>query len=74
MISVAWLRPRCRGAARPGPPRDVGDAVTRLAVPGLDNAPTTHARLLAWVQEMAELTTPDRVVWVRRFSDESGSG
>ncbi|MBW8764902.1 MAG: phosphoenolpyruvate carboxykinase, partial [Geodermatophilales bacterium] len=38
--------------------------MTSLATPGLDNAPTTHARLLAWVREMAELTTPDRVVWV----------
>jgi len=25
--------------------------------------PTTHARLLAWVSEMAELTEPDAVVW-----------
>src|SRR5690348_9894081 len=32
-------------------------------VPGLDRAPTTHPRLLAWVREVAELTTPDRVVW-----------
>nr|WP_273942094.1 phosphoenolpyruvate carboxykinase (GTP) [Kutzneria chonburiensis] len=32
-------------------------------VPGLDRAPTTHRRLLAWVREMAELTTPDQVVW-----------
>ncbi|GAA4351804.1 phosphoenolpyruvate carboxykinase (GTP) [Angustibacter luteus] len=26
-------------------------------------APTTHARLLAWVDEVAALTTPDRVHW-----------
>ena len=32
-------------------------------VPGLDQAPTSHPRLLAWVHEVAELTTPDRVVW-----------
>ena len=38
--------------------------MTSVAIPGLDNAPTTHARLLAWVQEMAALTTPDQVVWV----------
>jgi phosphoenolpyruvate carboxykinase (GTP) len=30
---------------------------------GLDNAPTSHPRLLAWVREIAELTTPDAVVW-----------
>jgi phosphoenolpyruvate carboxykinase (GTP) len=32
-------------------------------VPGLDDAPTEHPRLLAWVREVAALTTPDRVVW-----------
>jgi phosphoenolpyruvate carboxykinase (GTP) len=31
--------------------------------PGLDHAPTTHRRLLAWVREVAELTTPEQVVW-----------
>jgi phosphoenolpyruvate carboxykinase (GTP) len=30
---------------------------------GLDNAPTAHPKLLAWVREVAELTTPDRIVW-----------
>src|SRR5260370_16513180 len=30
---------------------------------GLDKAPTSHPRLLAWVREVAELTTPDAVVW-----------
>jgi phosphoenolpyruvate carboxykinase (GTP) len=31
---------------------------------GLDSAPTTHQRLLEWVRGVAELTTPDRIVWV----------
>ena len=44
--------------------------MTSVATPGLDNAPTTHARLLAWVQEMAELTTPDQVVWVDGSDEE----
>lgn len=32
-------------------------------IPGLNKAPTTHAELLAWVNEVAELTQPDQVVW-----------
>ena len=39
-------------------------------VQGLDKAPTTHPRLLAWVREVAELTTPDRVVWCDGTSQE----
>ena len=75
-VRVAQHHRRCR--TRPGYPED-GDAVTSVATPGLDNAPTTHARLLAWVREMAELTTPDQVVWVdgsdeewERLTDEAG--
>lgn len=48
-----------------------------VTVPGLDQAPTAHHRLLAWVREVAELTRPDRVVWCdgseaewRRITDE----
>ena len=37
--------------------------MTAATVPGLDEAPTTNARLLRWVGEVAELTTPERVVW-----------
>jgi len=32
-------------------------------IPGLDQAPTKHARLIAWVREIAALTKPDRVHW-----------
>ncbi|MDX8034241.1 phosphoenolpyruvate carboxykinase (GTP) [Lentzea sp. BCCO 10_0856] len=32
-------------------------------VPGLNPAPARHQRLLAWVSEVAALTTPDQVVW-----------
>ena len=32
-------------------------------IAGLDQAPTTHQRLLGWVREVAELTTPERIVW-----------
>ncbi|HZN75365.1 MAG TPA: phosphoenolpyruvate carboxykinase (GTP) [Micromonosporaceae bacterium] len=46
-------------------------------IAGLDQAPTSHQRLVAWVREVAELTTPDRVVWCdgsdaewRRLTDE----
>jgi phosphoenolpyruvate carboxykinase (GTP) len=34
-----------------------------IAIPGLDKAPTKHAGLIAWVREIAALTTPDRVHW-----------
>jgi phosphoenolpyruvate carboxykinase (GTP) len=37
--------------------------MTAVTIPGLEHAPTNHARLLAWVQEVAELTCPDEVVW-----------
>ena len=38
-------------------------AVNPVGIPGLEPAPTRHKRLLAWVREMAALTTPDRVHW-----------
>ncbi len=37
--------------------------MTSATIPGLDTAPTKHQGLLAWVQEVAELTQPDRVVF-----------
>ena len=37
--------------------------MTAATVPGIDEAPTSNARLLSWVREIAELTAPDRVVW-----------
>ena len=45
--------------------------MTAVAIPGLDAAPTTHSKVLAWVREVAELTTPDRVVWVDGSEEES---
>lgn len=41
--------------------------MTSATIPGLrgsdGQAPTEHSELLAWVQEVAELTQPERVVW-----------
>ena len=33
------------------------------AIPGFADAPTKNKKLLAWVQEVAELTTPERIYW-----------
>jgi len=44
--------------------------MTAVAIPGVDTAPTTHQRLLDWVREVAELTTPDEVVWVDGSDEE----
>ncbi|MFL6111556.1 MAG: phosphoenolpyruvate carboxykinase, partial [Catenulispora sp.] len=33
------------------------------AIPGISDAPTSHAPLKAWVAEVAELTRPDAVAW-----------
>ena len=44
--------------------------MTSATIPGLDNAPTTHADLLAWIREVAELTGPDRVVFADGSQEE----
>ena len=36
----------------------------------LDAAPTTHAHLLSWVREMAELTQPEAIHWVDGSEEE----
>ena len=45
--------------------------MTAVAIPGLDKAPTSHSGVLAWVREVAELTTPDRVVWCDGAAEEA---
>ena len=45
--------------------------MTAATIPGLDTAPTKHQGLLAWVQEVAELTQPDRVVFADGSDEEN---
>ncbi|MGH6909513.1 MAG: phosphoenolpyruvate carboxykinase (GTP), partial [Phenylobacterium sp.] len=37
--------------------------MTQRIVPGLEPAPTKHAKLVQWVREIVELAEPDRVRW-----------
>ena len=45
--------------AAPAKSKDTGT----ISIPGLEPAPTKHAKLIAWVKEIAALTKPDRVHW-----------
>ncbi|QIS16637.1 phosphoenolpyruvate carboxykinase (GTP) [Nocardia arthritidis] len=56
------------------PPISGEFSMTSATIPGLrgsdGKAPTEHSELLAWVQEVAELTQPDRVVWADGSDEE----
>src|SRR5437588_7957098 len=44
--------------------------MTSATIPGLDTAPTKHQGLLAWVEEVAVLTQPDRLVFTDGSEEE----
>jgi phosphoenolpyruvate carboxykinase (GTP) len=44
--------------------------VSSSTVPGFADAPTKNKKLLAWVQEVAELTSPDRIQWCDGSQEE----
>jgi phosphoenolpyruvate carboxykinase (GTP) len=45
-------------------------SMTSATIPGLDTAPTNHRGLLSWVEEVAELTRPDRVAFADGSDEE----
>src|SRR6201987_2920223 len=55
-MQATQRRPRVRR-------RTQESSMTSATIPGLDTAPTNHQGLLSWVEEVAELTQPDRVVF-----------
>jgi phosphoenolpyruvate carboxykinase (GTP) len=49
---------------------DTTSTTSSLRVEPAPDQPTSHARLAAWVREVAELTQPDRVHWCTGSDDE----
>ncbi len=41
-----------------------------MTLPGMENPPTKHAALVAWVEEIASLTKPDRIEWCDGSQEE----
>jgi phosphoenolpyruvate carboxykinase (GTP) len=44
--------------------------MSSATIPGFADAPTKNKKLLSWVQEVVELTTPDRISWCDGSDEE----
>jgi phosphoenolpyruvate carboxykinase (GTP) len=50
--------------------RTLGEVMSQPATAGSVAAPTTHKRLIAWVEEVAALTQPDDIHWCDGSAEE----
>ena len=76
-VTASWAPEGLRGWAclrHPSREKDLRtsrwDNAVMSTIPGLENPPTRNKKLLEWVEEVADLTQPDRVEWADGSQEE----